>query len=102
MQSHLIRAHAVSQFCRAAVTVSASVPMQDSANELPDPATPRQTASGTRYGLSPSHHLQPPSPSRLRQETPLDGAALSSPGMQAASHSQDADAHHLQHERHQV
>lgn len=59
--------------------------LQEAAGESPDPATPKQSASGSRYGLSPSHHLQPPSPSRLCQDSPFTGAAPGSPAPPAVS-----------------
>ena len=73
--------------------------MQESAGELSDPGTPKQSASGSRYGLSPSHHLQPPSPSRLRQETPFTGAAAGSPAPQAGP---DTEGLHSSRNHHQV
>ena len=76
--------------------------MQEPASELSDPATPKQSASGTRYGLSPSHHLQPPSPSRLRQEMPFTGAPPGSPAPPAASSNPDADGLHSLRNHHQV
>ena len=76
--------------------------VQEPASELSDPATPKQSASGTRYGLSPSHHLQPPSPSRLRQETPFTGALPGSPAPQAVDPSTAANGLHSLHNQHQV
>ena len=76
--------------------------MQDPSSDLSDPATPKQSASGTRYGLSPSHHLQPPSPSRLRQETPFTGAPPGSPAPADVDPSSVADGLQSSHNQHQV